>query len=153
MNKQLRHDYDRFRMEGATIVGMSALCALHDAKTLRDWRELEDAGKVRLRAEPEEESYFDVFGEPEGYTNAQGHYVTPELARQSIIEALDRDGLWWVVSEYKACLCECCEHDTWEQADSIGMCNYDDPCDPFQNCYVPELMAQAIGKVRESEDL
>ena len=34
--------------------------------------------------------------------------------------------------------------DEWQHADSIGMCCYRDPLDPFENCYVVDLMKSAI---------
>ena len=131
-------DYYRFKAQGGGIVGKSALWALRDAKTLAAWREAECAGLVKIEAEPEQESYFDVFGEPEGYTNVQGHEVTAEQERKEICEQLDRNGCWCVVTYYW-------EDHEWHRADSIGMCTgCNDPCSPFENCYVTGLMRSAL---------
>ena len=35
------------------------------ARIVREWDDLESAGLVRLRAEGEQENYFDVYGEPD----------------------------------------------------------------------------------------
>jgi hypothetical protein len=98
----------------------------------------EDGGKVRLRAEPEQESYFDVYGEPEGYTGIHGKRVSAEDAHKELAEILDRDGAWVVIAEYRI------GDDEWEHADSVGMCSYADPLDPVQNCYVADLMQSAL---------
>jgi len=118
------------------MTGRQAEMALRDARILAEWRELESEGKVRLIAEPEQESYFDVYGEPDS-----------EKERKAIVEALEDKGCYWVASEYLT-TCDNDEHEVWEQADSIGMCVYDDPTDPFENCYVIDLMSSAIDKVR-----
>lgn len=131
-------DYHRFKAQGGVIVGQSALWALRDAKTLAQWRESESAGLVKIEAHAEEENYFDVYGEPEGYTNAQGHEVSAEQERNEICEQLDRNGCWYVVTY-------AWQDGEWQLADSIGMCSgYNDPCSPFENCYVPGLMRSAL---------
>jgi len=155
MDKQTAQLYSKFRANSPfMLVGSNAALALSSAKTLIRFRELEEQGKVRLRAEAEQDSYFDVYGNEDGYTNAQGHEVSAEQARENIIEQIERDGCWWVVSEYletETCDIEDCKcqfhrkpRETWEQADSIGMCIYNDPTDPFENCYVIDLMDAAI---------
>ena len=77
---------------------------------------LEADGMVRLRVEPEQENYFDVYGEPEGYTDLDGTEHSPEDERNEIIAMIERDGLWWVTSEYWNINTR-----KWEHADSIGM--------------------------------
>jgi hypothetical protein len=94
--------------------------------TIETFRALESDGLVRLRALPETESYFDVYGEPD---SAQ--------ERQEIIDQIERTGCWFVVSEYLA-------DGQWHHADSIGMCVYNRPLDPAENCYVEDLMRAAI---------
>jgi hypothetical protein len=60
---------------------------------------------ARIIVEPEQESYFDVYGEPD----------TPE-DRADICDLIDRDGLWWYAAQRK------CPHcGAWETVDSIGM--------------------------------
>lgn len=123
--------------------GYPASQALRVAKTLERWDDLEAAGLVRLRAEPEYENYFDVYGEPEGYTDIHGRYHSPEQERQEIVDQIERDGCWCIFADYRAS-----EDDEWEWADSIGMnVGYPDPLSPFENWYVPDLMQSAIGSI------
>jgi hypothetical protein len=93
---------------------------------IETFRALESDGLVRLRALPEIESYFDVYGEPD---SAQ--------ERQEIIDQIDRDGCWFVISEYFT-------EGQWHHADSVGMCVYARPLDPAENCYVEDLMRSAV---------
>jgi alpha-amylase/alpha-mannosidase (GH57 family) len=94
--------------------------------TIETFRALESDGLVRLRAFPETESYFDVYGEPD---DAQ--------KRQEIIDTINLYGCWSVVSEFYA-------EGQWHHADSIGMCVYARPLDPTENWYVEDLMRAAI---------
>lgn len=94
--------------------------------TIETFRALESDGQVRLRALPEFESYFDVYGEPD----------SPD-ERQEIIDQIDRNGCWFVVSEFYA-------DGQWHHADSVGMCVYSRPLDPTENWYVEDLMRSAI---------
>lgn len=71
---------------------------------------------ARIIVEPEQESYFDVFGEPEGYENGDDEWVPPEQEREEIYELIERDGLWWFAAQRK---CPCCG--AWETVGSIGM--------------------------------
>ena len=94
--------------------------------TIETFRALESDGQVRLRALPEIESYFDVYGEPD---SAQ--------ERREMIYQLETCGCWFVISEYFA-------EGQWHHADSIGMCVYARPLDPAENCYVEDLMRSAV---------
>ena len=94
--------------------------------TIETFRALESDGLVRLRAFPETDSWFDVYGEPD---SAQ--------ERQEIIDQIDLHGCWSVVSEFYA-------DGQWHHADCIGMCVYARPLDPTENCYVGHLMKSAI---------
>ena len=94
--------------------------------TIETFRAFESDGLVRLRAFPETESYFDVYGEPD---SAQ--------ERQEIIDTIDLHGCWLIESEFYA-------DGAWHHADSIGMCVYNRPLDPTENCYVEDLMKSAI---------
>lgn len=94
---------------------------------IETFRALESDGQVRLRALPEVESYFDVYGEPD---SAQ--------ERQEIIDQIERTGCWFVVSEFYA-------DGQWHHSDSVGMCaGYENPLNPAENCYVEGLMESAI---------
>lgn len=125
MNKQFRSDFRRFLEDGpyCTPPGRAA-CALQSARTLQKWREMEAAGRVRIQVEPEKENYFDIFG----------HSSEDRFVRKTI----EQWGVHWVSTEYLDPSGE------WKHADSIGMCIYQDPADPFQNSYVPGLMEYAI---------
>ena len=94
--------------------------------TIETFRALESDGQVRLRALPETESYFDVFGGPD---SAQ--------ERQEIIDTIDLHGCWFIESEFYA-------DGQWHHADSVGMCVYARPLDPTENWYVEDLMRAAI---------
>lgn len=102
-------------------------------KLIAEWNVAERAGLVRLRAEHEEENYFDVYGEPEGYED-----VSPEQERKDIERSIELYGCYYIVSEYF-------DGDKWRRADSIGMCaGYKNPLSPEENCYVPDLMRSAL---------
>ena len=115
--------YKRFREHGKT-----AQDALRSANVLAKFRKMESRGLVRLRAEPEEENYFDVYGEPEN-----------EKDKKAIIHSIETYGCYWIVSERACSKCG-----TFEHKDSIGMCIYKNPLDPFENDYVIDLMENAI---------
>lgn len=125
----------------ARQAGYSAKHALHTAKTLESWYCLESASAVRLRAEPEEERYIDVYGKPEAFTDGNGHFHSAEDALKDLYDTLERWGCWYLVAEYSIDGGE-----SWEHADSIGMCVYADPLDWRENWYVPDLMANTISE-------
>lgn len=128
------HQYQRFR-----AAGYSAADSLRSARIVEAFAEREDE-TVRLRAVPEDEHPFSVYGEPEGYVNQYGRRVSPEEERRETECAIERDGCWRIVSERR---CEACG--AWELADSCGMFyGYQDPLDPVQNPYVVDLMASAL---------
>jgi hypothetical protein len=115
------------------LVGFDAKCSLDAARTILEFRELEARGLVRMRAEPEQESYFSVFGEPEPQRGQ-----TQKQANEALEAILERDGVWWTCSEWF-------DGDEWQHADSCGMhAGYKNPLDPFENCYVVDEMQAAI---------
>lgn len=128
MNAELLSLYHRCRRDKPFMrVGRDAECSLAAAKTILAFRELESRGLVRMRAEPETDNYFDVFGD-EG-TPAQ---------RKRTEEIIERLGCWWTVSEWF-------DGDEWQHADSCGMhTGYKNPLDPFENCYVIDEMQAAV---------
>ncbi len=141
--KELVRDYSRFR--GA---GYGAAQSLRAAKACAEFRKLESAGLVRVRYEEEQEDYFSVFGEPEGYTDLNGKRVSAKQEREEMCRTLERDGCWIVFTEYRAS-----ESDAWAIADSVGMCSgYKNPVSPTENCYVPDLMRAAV-KAVEAQSL
>src|SRR5689334_3555115 len=144
MTPQLLSLYQQCRQRKPfMLVGHDASCSLRAARTILEFKELEREGLVRLRAEEEQENYFDVFGKPEGYTNAQGHWVTEEQAAKELEELLESRGCWWTVSEWF-------DGEDWQHADSCGMhTGYRDPLDPFENCYIVDHMRAAIDAVKD----
>lgn len=135
---QAREKYNEARQ-----AGYPATHALIVAKALIEWEKAESAGMVRLRAEPEQESYLSSFGEPEAYVDNHGRRVSEEKAKEELIEMLDSRGCWWVVAEWF-------DGVKWHHADSIGMCaGYHDPLNWRENWYVPGLMRSALERVSE----
>ena len=114
------------RFPVARIVNLNPSPAHPMKTTIETFRAFESDGLVRLRALPEIESYFDVYGEPD---SAQ--------ERQEIIDTIDLHGCWLVESEFYA-------DGQWHHADSVGMCVYSRPLDPTENWYVEDLMRAAI---------
>jgi hypothetical protein len=94
--------------------------------TIETFRALESDGLVRLRAFPETDSWFDVYGEPDDANQ-----------RQEIIDQIDLHGCWLIESEFYA-------DGAWHHADSVGMCVYSRPLDPAENWYVEDLMRAAV---------
>jgi hypothetical protein len=133
----------------ARKLGYTAKDALRIAKIVERFQWLEYEDRVRLRYEDEDESYFDVYGEPDGYTDIYGRRISAEQAKQQIIDSIERNGNYWITSEvYNP------ETEEWEHADSIGMCSgYNNVLDPLENCYVPDLMAAAIDWCDEQDNI
>lgn len=102
----------------------------------------DEVGAVRLRVEPEYESYFDVYGEPWGFTDISGRYISAEEARHQIEESIQLNGLYCVISDVW-------NGDEWEPVDSIGMCVCSDPESPIENWYIPDLMRAALERREE----
>ncbi len=122
MTLTLQREYAQARK-----AGYSARESLRTARILREWDNLESAGLVRLRAEGEQEGYFDVYGEP-----------VSAKERAEIERYLDLWGCYCCLAEYLD------TRGTWQVADSIGMCVYANPLDPLENWYIPDLMQSAI---------
>ena len=77
----------------------------------------EDINKnARIIIEPEYESYFDIYGEPEGYENKEGYTVSAEEERAEIIDIINRSGIFRYIAQAR---CTCCN--AWKNMDSIGM--------------------------------
>lgn len=130
MSTEVIELYRRFRQDTGGIVGESAKWALIHAKTVAEFRAMESAGYVRMRAEAEEENYFDVYGR-------EGN----EKDQKRLEEILERDGAWYVHSQAFV-------GGRWVTVDGVGMCaGYSDPTSPFENCYVPEMMRAALEMV------
>lgn len=132
---KLRDTFQKFlASQGYCSPPGKAVCALNSARTLIEFRRLESADLVRLKADYEQENYFDVYGKPDD-----------EKEYKAICEAIDRNGVYCVRSEFF-------DGQKWQHADSIGMCVYSNPLDPFENDYVISLMASAIELIRQPGD-
>ena len=133
MTPTIKQAYQQFRS-----AGYQAHVALSSAKSCVEFMELGN-GKVRIIAEPEFENYFDALGEPEGYTDIHGKHHSAEEERKTIEQSIERNGIYCIVAKYR-------DEETgkWESADSVGMCIYDNPLSPFENCYVADLMRSAV---------
>jgi hypothetical protein len=94
-------------------------------------------GSIRLIAEPECENYFDVYGLPEAYTNANGRRVSAKQATKEMEDLLERNGCYYVASEVF-------DGEDWVHADSIGMIVENRPTDWGYNPYVPHLLRAAL---------
>lgn len=133
---QLTTTYRRLR-----DTGYRAGEAMRAARIMQEF-EPYDGAELRIHAYPEEDNYFSVYGEPDGYTDVNGRRVRAEQARAEIVDILNRDGCWIV----------CCEayhpDHGWQLVDSVGMCaGYDDPTDPVQNPYVVDLMQAGLASL------
>lgn len=133
MLKAIKREYVRIRKAGlGGIVGEDALSSLRIARTIHTFNRL-DEDYVRVVAVPDESpdlSHLDDL---------------PEGKRKAEVERLNRDGVWVVVSEFRT------DTDSdWQQADCIGGCDYSNPTSPYENCYVPDLMSNAIDQLREA---
>ena len=128
--------YQKCRLYKASmLVGRDAECSLRTARTILAFREAEKAGLVRLRCEPEEENYFDVYGREDD-----------EREQKRMEEIIERDGCWWTCAEWF-------DGEEWQMADSCGMhTGYADPLDPFQNCYIPGEMQSALDALAAFQD-
>ncbi len=135
MKSEIVKLYRQFR-KGDTR--LSARHALSMAKTVEAWRDAESAGLVRLVAEDERESYFDVYGEPDS-----------KKERDAIVHSIETYGCYCLVSEVN--MGSEAEGDDWQMVDSIGMCaGYRNPLDPFENYCVPDLMSAALKAIPQS---
>lgn len=128
MNKQTITEYKKFRK-----LGYSASNSLHNAKAVIAFEELESQGVVRIAAEYEQEDYFSVYGKPDSAKEYK-----------AICDLLESKGCWYVFTQVK---CICCEQ--WITVDAIGMIIEDNPTSPYENCYAPDLMNEAVRHYRE----
>jgi hypothetical protein len=127
MSNTIAEDYRKFKeTSGYCTPPGKAACALRSARVLADWRKAEKAGLVRLLAEEEQENYFDTYGTPDD----------PKEVK-AIADTIDRLGCYRIYTETWV-------NGRWLFADSIGMCVYRNPLDPFENCYVIDLMQEAL---------
>lgn len=126
--------YREFRQHSPfMLVGENAKLSLEAARTYETWLELEANELVKIEAHP------DYDPDPSFYDN------WPHLSERSKQELKDRYCAdCWVVAVYVRC--RSCNQ--WRCVDSIGgNSGYDDPCSPFENCYVIDMMQTAIDNI------
>lgn len=119
--------------------------ALRAAKIVAEFQSRDD---IEIIAVAEQESPFDVYGEPEGYKDADGRYHTSGEERKELIRIYDSLGVWCVQAVVVK-RCPECGHEDRKTVDCVGMCTgYENPCDWRQNWYVVDLMAAALDAVK-----
>lgn len=101
MNPELKKKYLEFRQKG-----WMAQEALSAARTMLKVQPFLDRGLVRLRLEPEEDNYWDVYGK-EGETEKNIRYIN---------DLIERNGLWWACTEARLT-----KRHPWEHGGSVGM--------------------------------
>lgn len=136
MNRQLQRLYRRVRKAGvACIVGENAAISLNIARTILQFEALESAGlvEITLRDDPDPDlSYVDTWEH------------MSERSREEYKERTYHMGIYGVIGRYRPDP----DHD-WHVADSIWGCvGYENAASPFENCYVPDIMAQTITALR-----
>ncbi len=147
MNNELLALYKKCREKKPFMLsGRDAECSLSAAKTILAFREAESDGLVRMRCEPEQESYFSVFGDAEiEDASRNGHPISKDEARKQLVEILERHGVWWTCSEWF-------DGEEWHHADSCGMhTGYGRPLDPFENCYIVDEMQSALDELAKHQ--
>jgi hypothetical protein len=133
VNKKIKEYYYKFKAAGmGHIVGEYAKCALYNARTLYQFEQFEHKGLCKMVLGYEQEDYFSVYGEPD-----------TEAERKAIVDVIERLGLYYIAVE----VWNPSAGVGWDQVDSIGMCIYNNPLDPFENDYVISLMAAAIERI------
>jgi hypothetical protein len=135
MTKEIERLYRRFRKDSPfMLVGKNAQLALDSAKTLLAFQELESAGLARIISESDESpdaSFYDTW---------------EHLSERSKEELKQKyyDDCVGVIGQYRQS-----EDDEWEDLDSIWGCSgYTDPCSPFENCYVIDIMDATVERAK-----
>ena len=132
----LLRSYRRFRRDAM----LPAAEAWRAAKIVRAFDAYESDGECRIELHEEQESYFDVYGEPDGYVGDCGRRVSAKEARAEIVRQIEQTGCYCVVVKVRNP-----RTGDFEHLDSVGMCvGYVDPNSPYQNPYVIDLMAAAV---------
>ena len=125
MNSWIKSYYRELRADG---VGASH--ALHAAKTIDRFHDLENERLVRIIAEPDETPY-----DPGDCLDGMS-----ERSISNFWDMINDRGVWGVISEFRIS-----PESPWQQADSVWSCaGYNNPTSYRENWYVPDLMHSAI---------
>ena len=135
MNAELMREYRKFRAAGiGGIVGHDAARCLDAARTVIRFRELEDEGRVRIVARPDNDYEWTDDEERERFGD---------------------DGAWGTVGQYTLDPENADDEDHdggWEWSDSVwGSVGYKDVTSPYENPYVIDIMAQTISELERVE--
>ena len=135
VNLKTLQEYRKFR-----LAGYQPPEAVRAARTVLEFRTLWLDGLVEIAQEHEVENYFDVFGEPDGYVNANGKRVSAEQERKEIEDSIERLGCMTTYANVRD------DADSeWETIDSCGMhVGYEDATSPYENAYVIDHMAACV---------
>ena len=122
--------YRQFRKSSPfMLVGENATQALNAARVIKRWQELEASGDVAISKQFDHDSDASFYDYWEHLS---------ERTREQLKADYSAD--CWVVQTVVID-----EFGTETVVDSIGGCSgYDDPCSPFENCYVVGMMETAI---------
>lgn len=146
MNSSIQRIYRRMRDSGTNPVwALRSARIIHQFNSICDSRdnlEPEDIGAVRIVSEYDSEPY-DPGDMLEPFCGSDGRWRSREENEKELNHMLETYGNYVVMSQVW-------NGHEWEMVDSIGGCaGYHDPCSPFENCYVPDLMRAAIEASRE----
>lgn len=126
--------YHRLRKQDAHN---SASNLLHMAKSYVEYMALDAQGVVLLHKRDEQESYWNVFGDRESYSE---YYV------KQIDRSIEMYGNYYCSVTFQNPI-----SGEWEEVDGIGMCaGYKDALDPFENYYIFDLMRSAVNAYKKA---
>lgn len=125
------------------FVGDNAKRTLEDARTIHRFQELENAGLARITSEFDDDpdpSFYDTWTHLSKRSRQQLKQEYCEDCYVVIAQVLRT----YQTKNGKR------QHTEWETVDSIGGCSgYKDPASPFHNCYVVDMMREAIKQIEE----
>jgi hypothetical protein len=124
---------------GCLVGGWPASDALRAARIREAFDALEDEDLVRLRAVPDEDDWTCT--EPD-FDGQYARKCDADRAREEYEAAIEQDGLWILVAEYRLS-----EDDPWEHADACGGFLGDDLED---NGYDVDLRRSAVDAYHEA---
>jgi len=130
VDETTKRNYRKFRAASPFMLyGSNAAQAISSARILEQWESLEAEQLVKIEAQLDTDANASFYDSWEHLS---------ERTREQLKEAYYQD-CWTVAAYYQD------ESGSFEMIDSISGCSgYSDPCDPFENCYVIDMMESAI---------